>query len=174
MKEEKLIDNMTEGLVSEEDDSEDYNQKPRSVQNKLKRAKELDVIYLFDKNPNSVQGESFDNSLQKETNLNKTVEDIYYDNNKFNHVNPMRVSRYDVKYKRPEYQRHTKEVAVMEVITNLKTQYILFNIRKFVRNFEILTNPKINHKSYKISLNIRNLSFAMKEPLFLSQADLNL
>ena len=157
MKEEELLDNISQGLVSDENDLEDDNKNRRTVKNKLKKAKELD-IFLFDRNPNSVQGESFDDSLQREANLNKTIEDIYYDNNKFNHVNPMRVSKYDAKYKRPQYQMHSKEVAVKEVITNLKTQYILFNIRKFVRNFEILTNPNINHKSYKISLNIRNMS----------------
>jgi len=157
MNEEKLLDNINIGLVSDENDSEDDSKKPRSVKHKIKRAKELDV-FLFDKNPNSVQGESYDDSLKTELNLNKTIEDIYYDNNKFNHVNPMRATKYDTKYKRPEYQRHSKEVAVKEIITNLKTQYIIFNIRKFVRNYEILTNPNINHKSYKISLNIRNMS----------------
>ena len=133
MKEEDLLDNISQGLVSDENDLEDDNKNRRTVKNKLKKAKELD-IFLFDRNPNSVQGESFDDSLQREANLNKTIEDIYYDNNKFNHVNPMRVSKYDAKYKRPQYQMHSKEVAVKEVITNLKTQYILFNIRKFVRN----------------------------------------
>ena len=39
-----------------------------------------------------------------------------------------------VKEKKPEYKRHIRRVAIKELITNFKTQYILFKIINFIRN----------------------------------------
>ena len=43
-------------------------------------------------------------------------------------------------------------------MTNLKTQYILFNIRDFIRRYQIQANPKINTIAYKFIRFIRNIS----------------
>ena len=91
--------------------------------------------------------------------LNETVEELYKNNNKFNHVNPMRFRQsVYAKEKKPEYKRHTRGVAIKELITNLKTQYILFNIRNFIRNYQIHANKNIDEKNYNISLKIRNFT----------------
>ena len=125
--------------------------------------KKEELMFLFDKNPNLAQSITYtdDNNLDLEPadDLNKTVEEIYRNNNKFNNVNPMRLNKSSyMKDKRPGYERHTKVVAIKELITNLKTQYIIFKIRNFVRNYQINSNPNINPKNYKISRLIRNWS----------------
>ena len=71
--------------------------------------------------------------------------------------NPLRKSIY-AKDKQSKYKRHTREDAIKELITNLKTQYIIFNIRNFVRNYQINANPNIDQKIYKTSLHLRNIT----------------
>ena len=162
MNEEKLLDensniNENEGFNLEEYIKE-KNNNINSISNN--KGKKSEISFLFEKNPNSKQEESYEDYLQREsiTALNKTIEDIYNNNNKFNHINPIRISKTVTKYRRPDFKRHPKELAIKELITNLKTQYIIFNIRNFVRSFEIRSNPNINKKKYKISIMIRNMS----------------
>ena len=137
--------------------------RPNKRQNKNKKQKELeDQIFLFDKNPDldNSQNSMYDYpKYHSYSKLNETVEDIYRNNNKFSDVNPMRFRKtlYG-KDKKPEYKRHTREYAIKELITNLKTQYIIFKIRNFVRNYQIKTNSQIDKKNYKISRIIRNTS----------------
>ena len=162
MKEENLLDidnNINEsGEFNSETELKEKDNKFGS--SSKKKGKKSEASFLFEKNPNSMQEESYEDYLQREsvTALNKTIEDIYKNNNKFNHVNPIRISKAFTKYRRPDYKRHPKEIAIKELITNLKTQYIIFNIRNFVRSFEIHANPNINKKKYKIFLMIRNMS----------------
>ena len=40
-----------------------------------------------------------------------------------------------------------REKAIMELIVDLKGQYILFNIRDFIRKYQIRANPNINTKN---------------------------
>ena len=54
-------------------------------------------------------------------------------------------------------QPPSKEEAKKESVLNLKIQYILFSIKDFVRKYQIKTNPKINHKLYKLLVIIRNI-----------------
>ena len=167
MKEEKLLDAIYEDS-NEEDikDKKEQTIRTISIQNirktNKKRKDSENQLYLLERNHNSVPYNLYDDSNSRIGSigiLNKTVEDIYKSNNKFSHVNPMRIRRsIYMKDKIPEYKRHTKEVAVKELITNLKTQYIIFKIRNFIRNYHIFSNPKINQKSYKIFRLIRNLS----------------
>ena len=74
--------------------------------------------------------------------------------NDFNNINPLR----DVNKKKKEDILPIKEKAIMESVVNLKIQYILFNIRDFIRKYQIETNPKINSKGYKLLRFIRNIS----------------
>ena len=159
MNEEKLLDEN-----SKINDNEDFNPEEGKNNNinsiSQKKERKSEGSFLFEKNPNQIYEESYEDYLQREsiTALNKTIEDIYNNNNKFNHINPIRISKAVTKYRRPDYKRHPKELAIKELITNLRTQYIIFNIRNFVRSFEIRENPSINKKKYKISIMIRNMS----------------
>lgn len=88
--------------------------------------------------------------------FNKNQNDKDLLNNKtinLNAINPLRDMR---KLSRSNIQ--CKKKAIMELVVDLKGQYILFNIRDFIRNYQINTNPNINSKSYKIIRFIRNIS----------------
>ena len=165
---------MDEIILSDEINNEDNNvfltpQKNNNNEIKLPKKrqtssirKEVDSqIFLFDKNPNLSDSMDDSNNMRFHSYnyMNESVEDIYKNNNKFSHVNPLRFRKsiYS-KEKQPEYKRHTREVAIKELITNLKTQYIIFNIRNFVRNYQINSNPEIDQKNYKLSRLIRNMS----------------
>ena len=159
MNEIKLIDD-----IYHENDREtidflrDSNNIQRRSQSTQKTGRE--DFFLFDRNPNSVRGNIYNSNLRIDSigYMNKTVEHIYKNNNKFSDVNPMRLRRSIMGNRTSVYKRHTKETAIKELITNLKTQYILFNIRNFVRNYHIKSNPNINKTKYKVSRLIRNMS----------------
>ena len=123
--------------------------------------KELDdQIFFFERNPNLEESIESSNDFQTSqfNKLSESVEYIYKNNNKFKHINPLSFRKTIIKKKKPEYIRHTRQVAIKELITNLKTQYIIFNIRNFIRNYQIHANPNIDEKHYKISLLLRNAS----------------
>ena len=152
--------------IDNDDDNEEINSTEDKRETKYsekmisKSEKQRDIdsqMFLFEKNP--YLEDSMEDNLTNPTfsRLNESVEDIYKNNNKFNHVNPMRKSIY-AKNKQPELKRHSREEAIKELITNLKTQYIIFNIRNFVRNFHIQSNPNISQRNYKLSRIIRNMS----------------
>ena len=72
-------------------------------------------------------------------------------------INPLR----DVNKKtnlRTLPMKERKEIAIVESVVNLKIQYIIFNIRDFVRKYQIDTNPNINSKLHKILRFIRNIN----------------
>ena len=79
---------------------------------------------------------------------------IKFNSNDFGNINPLR----DVNKKNKSNRMPTKERAIMESVVNLKLQFILYNIRDFIRKFQIKTHPNINHKTYKILVFIRNIS----------------
>ena len=152
--------------IDNDDDNEEINSTEDKRETKYsekmisKSEKQRDIdsqMFLFEKNP--YLEDSMEDNLTNPTfsRLNESVEDIYKNNNKFNHVNPMRKSIY-AKNKQPEIKRHSREEAIKELITNLKTQYIIFNIRNFVRNYHIHSNPNISQRNYKLSRIIRNMS----------------
>ena len=88
-------------------------------------------------------------------NESKTLKFLRYKSDDFSNINPLR----DINKRRKTTNKPSlKEKAIMESVVNLKIQYILFNIRDFIRKYQIKTNPKINTKIYKIILIIRNLS----------------
>ena len=137
-------------------EEEELNKTKNNKNNKKKEY--YYTSFLFDKNPNALV-DQFDNSFITKQKLNETVEEIYRNNNKFNHVNPIRLRKTIFgNNKKTEMKRHTKEEAVKELITNLKTQYIIFKVKTFVRNYQIATDDSINKNNYKIALIFRNIS----------------
>ena len=149
-------DNIEPFNSQEEKDNEINNTKKSKKLNKRDNQIE-NQNFLFEKNPNLENSMDDDHQIYSYNIFNESVEDIYKNNNKFNHVNPLRKSIY-AKDKQSKYKRHTREDAIKELITNLKTQYIIFNIRNFVRNYQINANPNIDQKIYKASLHLRNIT----------------
>ena len=75
----------------------------------------------------------------------------------YDEINPLR----DVNKKsnlRTDSMEEMRENAIVESVVNLKIQYILFNIKDFVRKYQIETNPNINSKVHKILCFIRNIN----------------
>ena len=149
-------DNEISNTLIEDHEEENANNRNKNELKSMSE-KESDAHYfLFDKNPN-LSIDSFEDSFRISSNLNESVEDIYRNNKKFSHINPISRKSHRNK-KNPEPKRHTREEAIKELITNLKTQYILFNIKNFVRNYQIASNLSINKRNYKITLHLRNMS----------------
>ena len=86
---------------------------------------------------------------------NRTSKFLRYKSDDFSNINPLRdINKKRISTKQPPL----KEKAIMESVVNLKIQYILFNIKDFIRKYQIKTNPKINNKIYKFLVIVRNLS----------------
>ena len=77
-----------------------------------------------------------------------------YIKHNFSNINPLR----GIHIRKMLKERSLKRKAVLESVVNLKSQYILFNIRDFIRRYHIQANPKINTTTYKIIRFIRNIS----------------
>ena len=90
--------------------------------------------------------------------LTLKIEDIITKYNKFNDVNPMRAKSLYSKNKNLE-NKNPRTEAIKSIITNLKTQYIIFNIKSFIKNYHIKTNKEIDGKSYKKHIRIRNFTY---------------
>ena len=115
-------------------------------------------ILFYEKNPNLEDIIETENDFQDNNNSNESAQNIYIKNNKFKYISPLNFRKTtNSRNKEPAQKNKTRQVAIKEVITNLKTQYILFNIKNFITNYQIYENPKINMILYKISLLLRNI-----------------
>ena len=156
-----LLDDINKENPNEISDNGRPKKQTKKMTSSLPLKKEVeDQIFFFEKNPNLEESSDSLNDFQANqfNKLNESAEDIYKNNNKFSHINPLSFRKSIAKKKKPEYIRHTRQVAIKELITNLKTQYIIFNIRNFIRNYQIHANPNIDEKLYKISVLLRNTS----------------
>ena len=72
------------------------------------------------------------------------------------YINPFRRKSVYAKKKELEFSQKTKQEAIKELVTNLKAQYILFNIKDFIRKYQINANPFISRNLYKSIRIIRN------------------
>ena len=90
--------------------------------------------------------------------LNESMREFLKSNkNRFNNINPLRIkSEAYSKGKHSENKNKTKKMAIKELVTNLKTQYILFNTKDFIRKYQIKANPYISNKMYRTIRIIRN------------------
>ena len=111
---------------------------------------------IIDKNLNLEEQMKNLNFLQiTHKNSMENIDEIYH---KYNHINPLSFRKSIYKKKKPEYIKHKRQVAIKELITNLKTQYIIINIRNFIKNYQIYSNPNIDKRLCKISVLFRNIS----------------
>ena len=101
--------------------------------------------------------ELFFNQNGSSDELSKSMRDFLQNNkNRFRHINPLRIKSKTYN-KKSENKIKTQREAITELVTNLKTQYILFNIKDFIRQYQIKSNPYINtitHKSIRILRNV--------------------
>ena len=90
--------------------------------------------------------------------LNKSMREFLKDNkNRFNNINPLRIKSQSYrKDKDAENKNKTKKMAIKDLVTNLKTQYILFNTKDFIRKYQIKSNPYISRGMYRTIKIIRN------------------
>ena len=75
---------------------------------------------------------------------------------RFSSVNPLRIRKSIYKKEKKKEKRKSKRLAIKELVTNLKAQYILFNIRDFIREYHIKESPYINTETYKNIRYLRN------------------
>ena len=107
-----------------------------------------------DSNDNSLPELLFENSDKLLNEKYDIIMNNYED--RFSSVNPLRIRKSIYKKEKKEEKRKSKRLAIKELVTNLKAQYILFNIRDFIRGYHIKENPFINPEAYKAIRYLRN------------------
>ena len=101
--------------------------------------------------------ELFFNQNDSSDELSKSMRDFLQNNkNRFRHINPLRIKSKTYN-KKSENKIKSQREAITELVTNLKTQYILFNIKDFIRQYQIKSNPYINTKIHKSIRILRNV-----------------
>ena len=102
----------------------------------------------------------FPNSNHIDNDIDKTntfiVDFFSKKENTFTNINPLRKMKR--KYFRKENNIKSKKMAIKELVSNLKTQYIIYNIKYFLRQYYIKANPYINQRKYKIVKKLHNIS----------------
>ena len=71
-----------------------------------------------------------------------------------NSINPLRDINNEAKF----LNKSKKNMAIMESVVNLKIQYILYNIRDYIRKYQIETNANFDPKKHKIARFLRNIT----------------
>jgi len=120
-----------------------------------RRKKTLMYILNKDENIYSDPNNDFNQNEIREAN-SLMVEFLTKNKNTFKHINPLRRGKKS-KEKPPDESLKYKKRAIKVLVTNLKTQYIIFNIRDFIRQYHLVANPKINTKLHKIAKIIQHL-----------------
>ena len=69
-------------------------------------------------------------------------------------INPLR----DVHNENKFANKSKKNKAIIESVVNLKIQYILYNIRDYIRKYQIETNANFDPKKHKIARFLRNIT----------------
>ena len=141
-KENLIVEDINDKIIRKEDENEDSNS------SNIIRYSKSDVE-LFS---GFIRTDSSDE-------LNQSLKEfLKNDKNRFRHINPLRIKAQSYKKgKKYEEKNKSKKTAIKELVTNLKTQYILFNIKDFIRNYQIKSNPYINRNIYKSIRILRNV-----------------
>ena len=153
----KAIDNnkITENKNDEKKFKEDNIEEDKNKENK--NEKELDENInnsCNEKSESIIFPGMIDNNLYNNS-QNENMKDILkYNVSNFSNVNPLR----DIHNKNKLSKQSIKKKAIMQLVLNLKTQYIVYNIRDFIRKYQINENPNINSKFHKIIRFTRNIT----------------
>ena len=120
------------------------------VKNIKKEDHELkkNIMYALNKDENIFQDSINENNIN-DLNMDESlmIEFLSNKKNKFRNINPLRKQK--PIEKKLEDSVKSKQLAIKELVTNLKTQYIIFNIRDFIRHYHLNANPYINEKQHK-------------------------
>ena len=171
----KLIEEENENNVKKEKEEEikveSEKEKEEKIDQKEKNNDEIeDTLKIEGLNNNKNDNDSFSNFLRfsysdkkifhylKDKN-DESMKEIFKNNeNEFSDINPLRIRSTSFKKEQiPEDKVKSKKTAIKELVTNLKTQYILFNIRDFIREYQIKSNPYINKQINKTIKILRNI-----------------
>ena len=153
---------LKENLISENKQNVEINENKNEEINTMDNIK-IDGANLNNKNE-EIEKNSSPYSLLPEfikelnNDPNENIDEFLKDSkNRFNSVNPLRIRKSI--YKKEKNQEkiiQSKKVAIKELVTNLKAQYILFKVKDFIREYHIKENPNINKNMYKMLLIFRN------------------
>ena len=156
-KQESLIDK--KDIVDDKDDLIKADNDDNSLDEILKpndnEDRKMEKISINDFHENEEEEEPHLVSQQSEE-INEFLKD---NKNRFTHVNPLRIRKsVYMKNKEEKERKHkkSKKLAIEELVTNLKCQYILFNIKDFIRKYQIKELKIINTTAYKAIRIIRN------------------
>jgi len=156
-KQESLIDKkdnieVKDDLIKTDSDNNTLNDILNENENEDKKKEIMSINDFLDNEP------EIKSNIKSEQ--NEELDEFLKDNkNRFNHVNPLRIRKsVYMKNKEQKERKHrkTKKLAIEELVTNLKCQYILFNIKDFIRKYQIKEIKSINTKLYKAIRIIRN------------------
>ena len=165
---EILVDNDLGPLINDSNDSikrdiEKKDENPfeiitdEEVKSVKKKDNELkkNLMYIMNKDENiySDLNSVNENNASKET--NNIMDELLLNKNTFTDINPLRIQ--ETKDKSKDSSPKSKSQAIKELVSNLKTQYIIFNIRDFIRQYHITANPYINERQHKIVIRIKNI-----------------
>ena len=157
-KKESLIDK--KDIVDGKDDFIIVDNNGNSMDEILKsngnKDRKNEINSINDINDNETEAQPPLSSQQSEE-----LDEFLKDNkNRFTHVNPLRIRKSlymkNKELKERKHKKNSKKLAIEEIVTNLKCQYILFNIKDFIRKYQIKEIKTINTKAYKAIRIIRN------------------
>ena len=139
-----------------------------SDQNKSSEVSEDSIDSMTNISIDSIQKQSENDEETKKkirqefiSKLTLKIEDIFKKYNKFNDVNPMRAKSSYRKDKNAENKGVSRTDAIKAIITSLKTQYVIFNIKSYIKHFHIQEDRRIDEKNYKKHIRIRNFTLGL-------------
>ena len=155
---EKENENLNEEIKeNEENKKKEDNFKYEKIKKHIIKKEKEEQINELETNNNTLDVEFLSDPL--DDNPNEDLKEFLKSNkNMFTYANPLRTRKsVYIKNDKSKEKKKSKKLAIEELVTNLKTQYILFNIKYFIRKYQIKASPIINSKSYKIVRVIRNV-----------------
>ena len=153
---EKEEDNKKIDIKSDEEEDEEALENVENLEKNLSnKESDKNMIKYSYSDVNLFASIKHSNTIEENNvKINKFLED---DVNEFGDINPLRIRNPSIKIvEAPEDKIKIKKLAIKELVTNLKTQYILFNAKDFIRHYQIKANPLINSKLYKSIRILRN------------------
>ena len=124
-------------------------------------SKNAEDLFKFKVNGNSIieMNEMKEDSKQRPPRFHprNSLQDFINGYSRFSDVNPLRNNQLLNKQNNETPKGKSRKKVIEELVTNLKTQYVLYNIKYFIRRYLVRINPKINWRSYKNIRIIRNI-----------------
>ena len=164
IKEEDLNKDFKEANIEEKEKQGIDNINNKEIKNNNINIKDYEVIQKNDDSDinlirySNSDVELFADFIRKESNddSNENMNEFLRSNkNRFRYINPLRIKS-QTYGKKPMDKIKSKTMAIKELVTNLKTQYILFNVKDFIRQYQIKSNPYISRNLYRSIRILRN------------------